>query len=144
MVICGSTRTRRPLRWLPRMRAQERGSSVVEAVLVLPVAMMVILFAVQAALYAHAAAVVQSAAGAGDQVARAFGSSLASGEAEALGYLHQVGSAVVADPQVSASMGPAGMVTIEVRGVAESVLPGVRLGVSAVRTGPLQEFRVSG
>ena len=128
----------------PGGRRGERGSSVVEAVIVLPAAMLVVLFAVQAALWAHAATLVQAAAGEGDQVARALGGSVASGEAQARAFLRDSGSAVVTDPQVSTSVLAGGMVQMKVSGTAEGVLPWLHLHVSAVRIGPLQEFRVSG
>ncbi len=130
---------------LPRAAGgSERGSSVVEAVIILPVAMVVILLAVQAALWAHCATIVQEAAGAGDQVARAYGSSVGSGEAAARSLLDASASGLLSDPQVSEETLPAGMIEVRVSGYAESLLPWLHLRVSAVRIGPEQRFRQSG
>ncbi len=119
------------------------GSAVVEAVLVIPVAMLLLLAVVQFALWAHAAQVVQLAASEGDQVTRTTGGSAAAGEARAESVLSGSGSAVTAT-SATVSIGPDDEATITVTGRAETVLPWLVLPVSATQIGPVQEFRSSG
>ena len=57
----------------PRGRQTDEGSSVVEAVIVVPVVMLLLLVAVQFALWMHATQVVQLAASEGDRSARSLG-----------------------------------------------------------------------
>jgi hypothetical protein len=51
---------------------------------------------------------------------------------------------VLADSSVQASLMPGDDVAVRVTGVAESIIPGFHLSVSAVRIGSKQEFRVTG
>jgi len=125
-------------------RPGERGSTSVEAVVVLPCAMIVLLFAVQACLWAHAATMAEYAASRGEQLATLDGSSTQAGIDEAAGVLANSASAVVSDPTVQAQRLPGDRMEIRVNGYAESLLPGVRLPVSAVRFGVVQRFRVGG
>jgi Flp pilus assembly protein TadG len=120
----------------------DHGSTVVEAVLVIPVAMLLLLAVVQFALWAHAAQVVQLAASEGDRTARTAGG-VAAGETRAQAVLSASGSAVMATSAV-ASIGPDDEVTVTVKGRAEAVLPWLDLPVSATQIGPVQEFRTSG
>jgi hypothetical protein len=104
--------------------------------------MLVILIAVQACLWAHASTLVQAAATRGDQVACVQGGSIASGIAEAQSALANTANQVVVAPLVTASLLPGDNVQMSVTGFAESIVPGLRLPVSAVRVGSRQEFRV--
>ena len=69
------------MRRLPRL--DERGSATVEAVLIIPIAMVVLLMAVQFALWSHASQVVHTAASEGDASARSYGGGVQQGEARA-------------------------------------------------------------
>ena len=120
---------------------RQRGSVALEAVIVIPVAMVLVLFAVQACLWAHAAALVQSAAAEGDQVACALGGSPGAGVDRAQAFLAATAAAVVAGPTVTSSEPAAGEVQIDVRGTAEGILPWLHLSVTASRRGTVQEFR---
>jgi len=117
--------------------------SVVEAVVVIPVAMLLLLAVVQFALWAHAAQVVQLAASEGDQVTRTTGGSVAAGEARAESVLSASATVVSASSAV-VSIGAGDQATITVTGQAEAVLPWLHLPVSATQIGPVQEFRTSG
>ncbi len=117
---------------------------VVESVVIVPVAMVVVLLAVQACLWAHAATLVQGAATAGEQAASVIGGSPAKGEQEAATVLTATGSAVVQNPSVQAQSLPGGEVEVRVSGSTEAIIPWLRLTVSATRVGLSQEFRESG
>ena len=117
---------------------------MVEAAIVIPAAMLIVLLAVQVCLWAHASTLVQAAATRGDQAACVEGGSLAAGIAQAHLALTETASQVVTHPSVEASMMPGDEVQVRVTGVAESIVPGIQLSVSAVRVGAKQEFRVTG
>jgi hypothetical protein len=126
-----------------RRRIDEEGS-VVEAAIAIPAAMLVVLLSVQMCLWAHASTLVQAAATRGDQAACVEGGSLAAGITEAQLALTNSAHHVVMSASVKASIMPDDEVQIRVTGVAESIVPGIHLPVSAVRVGARQEFRVAG
>lgn len=103
--------------------------------------MLVILLCVQVCLWAHTSTLVQAAASRGDQAACVENGSLTSGIAEARLALADTAHQVVEDTSVQASLMPGDEVQMRVTGVAESIIPGVHLAVSAVRVGSRQEFR---
>jgi hypothetical protein len=121
----------------------DHGSGSVELVIILPLAMILLVLAVQAALWVHADQVVQLSAAQGEQVAQSFGGSLAAGRARALTTATVAGSDV-SRVSVSVALLPADIARVSVSGDAESILPGLRFPVSAVQSGPVQEFRTSG
>jgi hypothetical protein len=120
----------------------DRGSVVVEALLVVPVIMLILLAVVQFALWAHAAQVAQLAASEGDRVARSPGVGMAAGVSRARAVMQGPGSDLETAGAV-ASMLPGDQVRIDVTGRALSILPGLSLPVSATVVGPVQEFRAS-
>jgi hypothetical protein len=107
-------------------------------------AMMVVLLAVQVCLWAHAATLVQGAASAGEQSATVLGGSASAGKVAAQTDLAATGGQVVVDPVVRAEVSSGGDVTVTVSGETESIIPWLRLPVSATRVGLSQEFRESG
>jgi len=127
-----------------RRTVRSEGSIVVEAVVVVPVAMLVVLFAVQACLWAHAGTLVQAAATAGEEAATALGGSTRIGEIEARADLGATASKVVMNPSVDTRALTGGRIEIKVTGNAEAIIPWLRLPVSATRVGISQEFRESG
>lgn len=112
-----------------------------EVVIVVPVIMMVVLVSVQACLWVYADTLVQAAAAAGEQSAAVAGDTPGTAESSADGFLSRSGSTLVTDPQVTVSSLPGAGVSVEVTGQAEQILPWLHLPVSAVRDGPVQEFR---
>jgi hypothetical protein len=117
---------------------------MVEAVVVIPFAMLILFVAVQMALWAVASSLVQSAASFGEESAISLGGSPAAGVTRAESELAVTARAVVQHPSVTASVAGGGVVTIRVSGTAESIIPLLSLPVSATRTGLVQEFRESG
>lgn len=133
---------RPPRRW--RSVAADRsggdGGSVVEAVLVIPAVMLVLLVVVQFALWAHASQVTQLAAAEGNRTARALGNSAASGSAQAQTVLES-SRASITGTTVSIDILPGGIVRTRVTGYAVSIVPELSFPVSATVVGPQQEFR---
>jgi hypothetical protein len=128
--------------WIPRRR--DESGSALEAVVVIPVAMLVLFFAVQACLWAHASTLVHAAAAQGDEVACVEGGSLAGGAAAARLVLGESAKGTVLHSSERAILLPGDAVEIRVTGTAESIVPWINLPVAAVEVGTRQEFRVSG
>jgi hypothetical protein len=115
---------------------------VVEALLVVPVMMVILLAVVQFALWAHAAQVAQVAASEGDRVARSLGGGAAAGVSRAQSVLQGPGSDLETST-ASVDVLPGDQARITVTGRALSIFPGISLPVSATLIGPIQEFRAS-
>ncbi len=131
----------------PRARRSWRsrtdsGSSIVEAVIVIPVVMLLLLVGVQFALWMHAVQVVQLAASEGDRSARSLGGGAAIGVASAQAVVDGPGSDVTSSA-ISVDLLPGDAALLRVSGTATSVVPGLKFGVSASAVGPVQEFRGS-
>jgi len=110
----------------------------------IPVAMLIVLLAVQACIWAHAATLVQNAAEEGDQVATEAGGSASAGVTEAENQLAVTAAQIVNDPSVQVTRMSGDTIRVEVTGNAVSIIPGLEFRVSAVRVGSIQEFRESG
>lgn len=103
-------------------------------------AMLLLLMAVQACLWARASTVVHVAAARGDEAACVQGGTVAVGTQRADSILS--GEKAISDPSVSAtSIGP-DEVAVRAQAMAISIVPWVRLHVSAVQVGTRQVFRV--
>lgn len=120
-------------------RRQQRGEATTELVVVTPVLLLLIGFILQFALWYHASHVAEAAAQEGVRAARAFGGSAEAGQARAEHFLAETGPNVVQAPEVSVSRDPRSA-RVEVRGHAPSVVPGLRLEVTAAAESPTERF----
>ena len=125
-----------------RRSRTDAGSSIVEAVIIIPVVMILLLLGVQFALWMHAAQVVQLAASEGDRSARSMGGGAAAGLATAQAVVDGPGSDV-SSPAISVAMLAGDAELLRVSGHTTSVIPGLSFSVSASAIGPVQEFRGS-
>ena len=124
-----------------RARSEE-GSTVVEAILVVPVLMTILLVVVQLALWAHAAQVAQLAASEGDRAARSYGGGAATGVAEAESVVRGSHSGL-SGSTVAVTVLPGDLESVAISGRALSIVPWLSLPVSSMVIGPIQEFRGS-
>ena len=115
---------------------------MLEAVIVVPVVMLLLLVSVQICLWMHAVQVAQVAASQGDRVARSFGGGPSAGTSAAQAVLRGPGSDVTGGT-VTVSVLPGDSELLQVSGRAVSILPGLAFSVSASATGPIQQFRGS-
>lgn len=122
----------------------ERGVLVLEAAILVPIAMLLFLLIVQMALWAHAGTVVQAAATQGDEAASMAGGTAAQGASQADSVLSSAARSVVVNPSVRVQMLTGGIVEVQVTGTTESIIPWLHLSVTATRVAPEQEFRASG
>jgi hypothetical protein len=120
----------------------EDGSTVIEAVLIIPLLMILLMVIVQLVVWAHASQVTQLAASEGDRTARSLGGGMPAGISQAQFVLRESGS-VLKWSQVSGTLLPGGQAEITVKGQAITVFPGFKLSVSSVQVGTVQEFRPS-
>lgn len=121
--------------------SDERGSATVEAAIVVPALMVVILVAVQLALWALAQQAVQDVASNAVTAAAGVGATAATGTASGQQDLRVVAGALVDDASVD--VGPDGPDEVQalVAGWAPSILPWWRPPVRAVRVATVQRFR---
>ncbi|MEN8652349.1 TadE/TadG family type IV pilus assembly protein [Streptomyces sp. 21So2-11] len=113
-----------------------------EAVLTVPVLMVLLLLIVQFALAMHAQHIAQTAASRALAAARAQDASSATGNADAAATLRLVGGRVLHAPTVQVSR-TAESVTAHVEGQVVVVVPGLRLRVSGHAAGPVEKWSVS-
>lgn len=122
----------------------EEGSGTVEAVVLVPVAMVTLFFVLQACLWAHAANLVSAGAAEGVQAASVDGGSPTAASATARSLLAASGRNVVTGVTVLTTTAAGGQVEVKVSGRAETLLPWLHLSVSSTRRATIQEFREVG
>jgi hypothetical protein len=125
-----------------RRSFSDRGAFTIEAILVVPVLMLLMTALIQCALWAHAEQVVHAAASEGDRVARDYDGGSVAGETRAYSILEGPGSDVQSG-NVVVNVDPGDMARVTVTGAALSILPGMKVPVSSMAIGPIQEFRAS-
>lgn len=118
-------------------RASERGASVVEWVLLVPVLLLLILTIIQFALVWHAEQVAQAAASQALSAARIQGGTQAAGQREAQHILDQLAGGTLPTRQITVTR-TAIQATVNVTGTAESILPFFTLHVHAEAAGPVE------
>lgn len=126
-----------------RVGAGDRGSSVVEAVVILPIVVILTLLVVQMAMIWHGRHLAQAAAQAGVSAASGYRSSTAAGWQATTDYLQQVAPRLLANPDVGVTGGRTGgtvTVTVTVRAHVATILPFVSFSVDESATGPVESF----
>jgi len=118
----------------------ERGSASVEAVLIVPVLMVVLVMIVQCVLWIEAEQSVELAAAGGARAARAYGAHPGEGVIQAEQVLRGRGSGVE-DPRVTSHLLAGGVIELVVTGSSIAIVPGMHLPVSSTAAGPSQTFR---
>lgn len=121
------------------MNPRERGSAALEAVLVYPAVLLLVLAAVNTALWYHARSLALAAAQEGARAGRVHGSGLAAGQAAAERFVRQVGGSFLTSPEISVER-RADTVVVEVRGQAISLIPLLPLGVRQVARAPVERW----
>jgi len=126
-------------RWCRAVRGDERGSVSAELVLATPLLLVLIMGIVQFALWQHAEHVADAVAQQGLAVGRLQGETAAAGQAEAQSVLDQLGTGVLVAPDITATR-TATTTTVVVTGHAESVFGLFSLPVTAVASGPTEDY----
>jgi hypothetical protein len=135
-------RRRRPVRLRPHQRSAsgDGGYTMVDAALIMPIAILFMLLVAQFALIWHARHVADQAAGEAMEAARAYQASAAEGQSEALSYLQDVAPRLLPHPSVTVSRSPT-TVQVSVTGRVLSVIPLLpATTVTGSASGPLERF----
>lgn len=131
-----------PRRWQRVWRAlvrDERGAVSAELVIATPLLLLLIMGVIQFALWEHAAHIASAAAQQGVSVARLQGETPGAGQTESQSVLNQLGTSVLADPNVTANR-TATTTTVTVTGHAESIIGIFTLPVKATASGPTENY----
>ncbi|MFI9641417.1 TadE family protein [Micromonospora sp. NPDC051925] len=120
----------------PRRR-RDRGAASVELVLATPLLGLLLMVAVQFALWQHASHMAQAAANEGVQTARAYGSNAAAGKTDTEALLRDLSGGALSGTSVTVSRSTTSA-TITITGRAPSVIPGLTFPVNVTVTAPVE------
>jgi len=118
----------------------EAGVSTLEAVLVFPVLLLLLMLIIQFALWYHASDLATAAAQDGTRAARVQGATASDGAAEANQLLDQTGRSILQGRQVLVER-TRDVTRVEVRGTCIELVPFLHLPVHAVAESPTERFR---
>ncbi len=131
---------RRGRQWA-RACGDESGVATLAVVLVIPAVLFLVSTVAQFVVYYHATHLAAAAAQETTRAAQLADGSEASARAYGQDFLAQAGPNLVLDPEVLVTRDTATeVVTVEVRGRAPQVVPGVVMAISAEASGPLERF----
>lgn len=125
---------------MTRRPHSERGDASVEAVLVVPVLLFLLLVVVQAGLWYHASQVVDAAAQEGVQAGRVDGATAAVAESRARAFVTRLSPTIARGATVQASRTGA-ETSVVVSGSVQPVIPGMALTVTGRAHAPTERFR---
>ncbi|WP_433498571.1 TadE family protein [Sphaerimonospora sp. CA-214678] len=114
-----------------------------EAAILYPIVLTLILLMVNAALWFHARGVALAAAQEGVRVARAYGSNISAGTAVAERFARKVGGSLLVSPQASVDR-RGDTVSVTVKGEALALVPLLKLRVSQVAHAPIEQWSTPG
>ena len=122
----------------PRRR-RDRGSVTVELTAAFPLFGLLLMAAIQFALWQHANHMAQAAANEGVQIARAYGSSAAAGKSDTEALLRDLSGGALKGTSVRASRS-ATTATITITGHAEGIIPGLTSPIRVTVTAPVERI----
>lgn len=136
-MTAGRGRRSRSERW-----RSDRGALTLELVVLLPLALSMLLLAVQGAVYYQGRTVAMAAAQEGARDAAGFTRTDGDGRAAALAFADKAGGdGLLEEPQVTIERDQVGgTVTVEVTGTTMSLVPGWDPRVTQSSTRPIEEF----
>ena len=120
-------------------RTNEGGAVSVQLVIATPLLLLLLMLTVQFAVYLHATHIAEATAAQALAAARLEAGTAADGDIQAQAVLGQLGHDVLLEPHVSVTR-RATQVRVEITGVAQTVVPPMRLPVRAVAEGPTEEW----
>ena len=118
----------------------DRGDATIEAVLAVPVLLLLITLIIQFGLYYHATHTAEAAAQEGAQAARADAASAVDGQRRAEAFMSDAAPTLVHNVTVTATRDTE-TVHVEVRGALHSIVPGLTLTIRADAASPVERFR---
>jgi Flp pilus assembly protein TadG len=123
----------------------DRGIGTVEAVLTVPVIVLMILGAVQVGLWWYSRQLAETAAQEAARAARSYAAPAGAGQAEGYSYLSKVdgGGTALHHPSIQVTRGPQ-TVTVTVKGDIVSLMPWVSPTVTITVTSPVETYVPAG
>lgn len=107
----------------------------VEFTLAAPLLVLLLMAAIQVAMWAHATHIAQAAANTGVQVARAYNSTAQAGDEQAEAMVARLAGTILTDTDIQTRLS-ATQASVTITGRAITVVPGLRLPVQAAVTAP--------
>jgi Flp pilus assembly protein TadG len=123
-----------------RVAGGETGVSTLEAVLVFPALLLLLMLIIQFALWYHASSIATAAAQDGARAARVEGASAGDGALQANQLLDQTGRSILQSRRVTVARN-ADTTRVEVRGTCIELVPFLHLPVRAVAESTTERFR---
>ncbi|MFD0882983.1 TadE/TadG family type IV pilus assembly protein [Streptosporangium algeriense] len=121
----------------------EKGAATAEMTVAFPLVLLLILLVAQFGIWQHAVHVAEVTAAEALASARAYGAGAGAGQTKGTLVLSQLGHSVLRGARVSVSR-TADAVRVEVSGVAQTVVPFLKLPVRSTAYGPVEKFRGAG
>ena len=118
----------------------DRGDATVEAVLTVPVLLLMIMIVIQFGLWYHASHTLEAAAQEGVRAARVEGGRASDGQDRTEQFVRYATPTLVQDVQVTATRDDQ-IARVEVQGSVHSLVPGLTLSVRAEAQSPVERFR---
>ena len=125
---------------MARRLRDERGDATVEAVLAVPVLLLLLMLVMQFGLYYHASHTAEAAAQEGVRAARSERASATDGERRAEDFMAEAAPTLV-DNVIVVATRDADVSRVDVRGTVHSIVPGLNLTVHAEAQSPVERFR---
>jgi len=117
--------------------------AVLQLAIIWPGVLLLIGLVAQFGTWMNARHVAEAAVTRGLEKARVEGGTLAAGQTEAQYVLQQLAPSILLDPSIDVSRTPTG-IRVEIRGTAQSVIPGLSLPVDVISVGPIEHIPVAG
>ncbi|MEU6720739.1 TadE family protein [Nonomuraea sp. NPDC046802] len=121
------------------MSKRERGSATLEAALVYPAILLLVLLTMNTALWFHARTLAMAAAQEGLRAGRSHGSSPSAGQTTAERFIHQAGGSFLTHPKVAVTR-DTDTLEISVSGQAITLVPLLTLTVTQVARAPIEKW----
>ncbi len=122
---------------------RDSGFSTLEAVVVIPVVVILTMLVVQYVMLWHARNVTEAAAQDALRVARGYEAAAAQGQAAGTEYLHNAAGKLLEKFSITVDRGP-DMVTVHVHGTVSSVVPFGTYTVDEYASGPVEKYQTGG
>ncbi len=140
-VVSRAARCRRAVarRWRRVRGDGDRGYNIVEAVIIVPVIIVLTMLVIQFVLLWHGRHIAQAAAAAAARSAAGYTANAARGQADGAAYLVQVAPNMLSETSVRVDRGPE-QVTAAVHAKVVSVVPFGRFSVDEIAVSPVEMF----
>ncbi|MBE1584586.1 TadE/TadG family type IV pilus assembly protein [Nonomuraea angiospora] len=125
------------------MSERERGSATLEAALVYPAVLLLVMLTMNTALWFHARTLAMAAAQEGLRAGRTHGSSPSAGQATAERFIREIGGSFLTHPKVALTR-DVDTLEVSVSGQAISLVPLLTLTVTQVARAPIEKWTTSG